>query len=69
MKTGITAFIDILGFSEKVLNASSESDFNLIIKNLKIVQQEFDCQGETGLLSTTMIITKRKYWHFQTASL
>ncbi|MFG0250953.1 MAG: hypothetical protein ACF8OB_18880 [Phycisphaeraceae bacterium JB051] len=52
MKTGITAFIDILGFSDKVLNASSESDFNLIIEDLKKVQQEFDCQGETGLLST-----------------
>lgn len=49
VSVGITGFIDILGFSEKVLNASQFADIDDITKNIEIVQTAFDFETEDSL--------------------
>ena len=39
---GITAFIDILGFGNKVLSAETESDINSIRKSVELIRKSFD---------------------------
>ena len=47
--TGVTAFIDILGFSNKVLDANSFDDIKEIHNGVKIIQKAFDFESEDGL--------------------
>lgn len=42
VSAGVTAFIDILGFGNKVLDAKSLDDLNEIHKSLKLIQEAFD---------------------------
>jgi hypothetical protein len=42
VSAGVTAFIDILGFGNKVLDAKSLDDLNDIHKSLKLIQEAFD---------------------------
>ncbi|WP_397407898.1 hypothetical protein [Polaromonas sp.] len=39
---GITAFLDILGFADKVLAAKTSSDFDSILNSVKRIQEYFD---------------------------
>lgn len=42
VSVGVTAFIDILGFGNKVLDAESFEDLNEIHKGIKLIQDAFD---------------------------
>lgn len=39
---GVTAFLDILGFGDRVLSATSIKEVDLIARDVKRIQQEFD---------------------------
>ena len=39
---GVTAFLDILGFGDRVLGAKSSKDIDLIARDVKRIQNEFD---------------------------
>ena len=42
ISAGITAFLDVLGFGERVLNAVSDEDVKGIIEHVQLIQKEFD---------------------------
>jgi hypothetical protein len=39
---GITAFLDVLGFGDRVLNARKISDIDAVVKSVRSIQSEFD---------------------------
>jgi hypothetical protein len=45
---GITAFLDILGFGERVLRSKKISDIDDIVKNVRKIQAEFDFAPSDG---------------------
>jgi len=49
LSVGITGFIDILGFGEKVKNAQTLEDINSIRTSIKKIQNEFDFETEDKL--------------------
>ncbi|MCG8313636.1 MAG: hypothetical protein MI976_10500 [Pseudomonadales bacterium] len=49
LSVGITGFIDILGFSEKVKNAETIEDIESIRSSIKKIQNEFDFETEDEL--------------------
>jgi hypothetical protein len=49
ISVGVTAFIDILGFGNKVLNADSIEDIQEIHKGLKVIQEAFDFEPKDDL--------------------
>lgn len=49
ISVGVTAFIDILGFGNKVLKAKSIDDIKEIHKDVKRIQDAFDFETDDGL--------------------
>lgn len=53
LSSGVTAFIDLLGFGGQVSCAETEADLALILKNLKFVRHEFKDSVEKDLKELT----------------
>jgi len=51
LSVGITAFIDILGFGEKILNAESFDDIKIIKQEIEQIQKEFDFESKDEQIS------------------
>lgn len=50
LSAGVTAFIDILGFGNKVLDAESLGDLNEIHSAIKLIQEAFDFETKDDLV-------------------
>ncbi|MDP8246176.1 MAG: hypothetical protein P9L94_18985 [Candidatus Hinthialibacter antarcticus] len=61
---GITAFIDILGFSEKVLSAKTYEDINEIQLLLEKIQKEFDFKTKDSSIKDVQKLYKKKVLAF-----
>ncbi|HHO3376993.1 TPA: hypothetical protein ACRRWQ_000787 [Morganella morganii] len=58
LSVGVTGFIDILGFSEKVKNAKTEGDVKKICHDVKKIQDEFDFKTSDELTAAVQKINK-----------
>jgi hypothetical protein len=46
LSVGITAFLDVLGFSERILTAKTNTDFEGIIADIESIQRAFDFKSK-----------------------
>jgi len=58
LSVGITGFIDILGFGEKVLNAKTIDDITSIKSNIDRIQREFDFDTKDKWVSEVQKLNK-----------
>lgn len=64
ISAGITGFIDILGFSEKVLSAKTTEDVIEIKGQLKTIQEEFNHNSKDGLVNENSKYSKKEVLAF-----
>lgn len=58
LSVGITGFIDILGFGEKVINAKTLDDINKIRFDIEKIQNEFDFEPKDKSMKEAQRLTK-----------
>jgi len=64
ISVGITAFIDILGFGNRVLQANSIKDIEIIEDSVNIIRNAFDHETENQLYADAQKILKMKILAF-----
>ena len=59
ISVGITAFLDILGFGDRVINVSSMKDIDAIAKKVRMIQSKFDHKPKDKLTKNVQISYKK----------
>lgn len=56
---GITAFLDLLGFSERILEADTNQDFEAIISDIEVIQRAFEFKVKDKRIRETHTFWKK----------
>ena len=56
---GITAFLDILGFSERILSAKTNKDFEALVTDIQSIQKAFEFKTKDKNLKEAQLVAKK----------